>query len=160
MKAVVVYDSAYGNTEKIAQSIGNTLGSPGDVEVLRVGSIKADQLAGVELLVAGSPTQKFRPLPAMVSFLKSIPGGGLKGVRVAAFDTRMTKEDIEAAAAILPFMVRIFGYAAKPIAGLLVKKGGELVRPPEGFLVEGMEGPLVPGELERAAAWARQLSGD
>jgi len=55
------------------------------------------------------------------------------------------------------FFVKIFGYAAQPIAGRLEKKGGELVIPPEGFYVDDTEGPLLEGELERAADWARQI---
>jgi len=54
-------------------------------------------------------------------------------------------------------MVGWFGYAAKPIADILVKKGGELFAPPEGFFVKGREGPLKDGELQRAAIWARAL---
>jgi hypothetical protein len=56
------------------------------------------------------------------------------------------------------FVVKLFGYAAKPIADRLKKKGGELTIPPEGFLVKGTEGPLKEGELERAADWAKSLS--
>jgi hypothetical protein len=61
---------------------------------------------------------------------------------------------------VLPFFVRLFGskaYAARRIADGLKKKGGELVVPPEGFYVEGTEGPLTEGELERAAYWAEQI---
>jgi len=54
-------------------------------------------------------------------------------------------------------MVRLFGYAAAPIAKRLKSKGGELVLAPEGFVVKDTEGPLKEGELDRAAAWARQL---
>jgi len=71
-------------------------------------------------------------------------------------DTRLTTSEIEKIR-ILAFFVRVFGYAAAPIAGRLVKKGGELAVPPEGFYVASGEGPLVEGELERAAAWARQI---
>jgi hypothetical protein len=74
-----------------------------------------------------------------------------------AFDTRFTESNIAEAPAILGFFVRIFGYAAEPIAGRLEKKGGELVLPPEGFYVGDTEGPLLEGELERAAAWANQI---
>ena len=45
--------------------------------------------------------------------------------------------------------VKIFGYAAKPIADRLTKKGGNLAVPAEGFYVGGTEGPLLEGELER-----------
>jgi len=156
MKAMVVYDSMYGNTEKVAQAIGQALGSAGDVEVVRASEVQLGQLAGLTLLVAGSPTQKFRPLPATTTFLKSIPADGLRGVRVAAFDTRMTESAVEKIR-ILAFFVKIFGYAAQPIADRLQKKGGDLAVPPQGFYVGDTEGPLLEGELERAADWAKKI---
>jgi flavodoxin len=156
MKAMVVYDSAYGNTEKIAQAIGGALGAAGEVQTVRVSEIKPGQLAGVTLLVVGSPTQKFSPLATITRFLKGIPQGGLEGIRVAAFDTRATEEELERVR-ILAFFVRIFGYAAEPIAGRLEKKGGKLALPPEGFYVGGTEGPLLEGELERAADWGGKI---
>jgi len=157
MKASVVYDSVYGNTEKIAQAIGNALGSQAEVAVLRVSDANPDQFADLKLLIVGSPTQRFRPTAATSDLLKRIPGNSLKGVKVAAFDTRLTLRNIEETP-ILAFFVRIFGYAAKPIANRLVKKGGELVVAPEGFFVAGMQGPLMEGELERAAHWAKQIN--
>jgi flavodoxin len=156
-EALVVYDSFFGNTERIAQSICNALGRPGDVEILRVGNIRPEQLAGLKLLIVGSPTRAFSPSPAIKKFLKSIPKDDLKGVKVAAFDTRVTDQEIDSAVFILRIMVNIFGYAAKPIADRLVKKGGQLIAPPEGFFVQGMEGPLKEGEHERASDWARQI---
>ena len=50
------------------------------------------------------------------------------------------------------------GYAALSIlASALESKSGILVQPAEGFLVKGEQGPLVPGELERAVEWGKQL---
>jgi flavodoxin I len=157
MKVLVLYDSFFGNTERIAQSIGDALGQTGDVGIVRIVDVKPEQLAGLKLLIVGSPTRAFRPTPAIKNFLKSIPKNGLKGVKVAAFDTRMTEEEIDSAVFILRFFVNIFGYAAKPISDRLVKKGGQLIAPPEGFFVQGMEGPLKEGELERASEWAKQI---
>ena len=159
MKALVVYDSAFGNTEKIAQAIGSALGSPEAVETVRVGDVKPEQLVGVTLLVVGSPTQKFSPLASINSFLRNIPRDGLRGVKVAAFDTRIPESQIEEVR-ILAFFVRIFGYAAEPIANKLENKGGELTVPPEGFFVGGTEGPLLDDELERAADWAKQIAAE
>jgi flavodoxin len=156
MKAVVIYDSVFGNTEQIAQAIGNALGSPEDVKILQVSNVKPEELTGLNFLIVGSPTRQFRPTPAINNLLKQIPKGGLKGVQVAAFDTRLTVSDIEETP-VLPFFVRIFGYAAKPISDRLEKKGGKLAISPEGFFVAGVEGPLLEGELERAADWARQI---
>jgi flavodoxin len=157
MKAMVVYDSVFGNTGQIGQAIGEALGPPEEVETRQVGDVKPEQLAGLDVLVVGSPTRKFKPTPATTSLLKGIPKNGLDGVKVAAFDTRFTESNIAEGPAILGFFVRMFGYAAKPIADRLVKKGGELVLAPEGFYVGDVEGPLLEGELERAADWAQQI---
>jgi len=157
MKAMVVYDSVFGNTEQVAQAIGRALGSPEDVRVVQVANVRAEELAGVELLVVGSPTRGFRATPATVSFLRGIPARGLQGARVAAFDTRISMRD-PGIPGILRLMVKAFGYAAKPIADQLERKGGRLAAPPEGFFVNGSEGPLKEGELERAASWARQIA--
>lgn len=156
MKAIVVYDSEFGNTEIVARAIGEVLESEGAVEVRRVSDVQPEEFERLDVLVVGSPTQQFNPTKATSSFLKGIPKNGLSGTRVAAFDTRLTVEEIEKTT-ILAFFVRIFGYAAKPIGDALKKKGGELAIPPEGFLVQGMKGPLVDGELERAEAWAREI---
>jgi flavodoxin len=156
MKSLIVYDSLYGNTEVIAQVIKHVLDGQGEVGIGRAGSLSLDQLSGVQLLVVGSPTQRFRPTVGIHDFLNSIPANGLKGMKVAAFDTRLTQAEIDKNPP-LPFFVRLYGYAARRIAQQLRKKGGELVVPAEGFLVEGMKGPLVQGEVERAEAWARAL---
>lgn len=156
MKAMVVYDSVYGNTQKVAAAVAAALGSPEDVALVRASEARPEQLAGLKLLIVGSPTQKFRAIPPVTGFLKSIPRNGLKGVKVAAFDTRFTQSNIDRVR-ILAFFVNIFGYAAQRIAGRLESNGGVLAAPPEGFYVADTEGPLLEGELERAGEWARQI---
>ena len=156
MKVLIIYDSVFGNTEKIARAMGDAIGSHEDVEILWAGDVEPEHLTGLDVLIAGSPTRAFKPTKAITNFLKRIPKDGLKGVRIAAFDTRFTMSAIEESR-ILPFFVRLFGYAAKPILDRLKKKGGELTIPPEGFFVEGVEGPLKEGELKRAADWVKQI---
>lgn len=155
MKAVVVYDSAYGNTERIAEAIAEGLDD--EAEVVRAGSVQPGQLEGLDVLVVGSPTQRFRPLPTISNLVKAMPRGSLDGTRVAAFDTRLPWAKI-AEVGILAFFVKIFGYAAKPIARRLVKAGGQLATPAEGFYVEDTQGPLQEGELERATEWGRRIA--
>jgi len=155
MKALVTYDSFFGNTEQIARAIGEALSEQMDVEVRKVGDVQMEQLNDLDLLIVGAPTRGFRPSPEGGRFLKSLPARRLQGVKAAAFDTRIGQEDITSRA--LRFMVRLFGYAAKPIAHKLEQKGADIVIGPEGFCVEDTEGPLKEGELERAAAWAQQI---
>jgi flavodoxin len=156
MKAKVVFDSQFGNTEQVARAIGQALGANAEVEVLRVSAATPEQLTSADLLVVGSPTQRFTATPATTNLLKSIPDNGLDGVKVAAFDTRFPESEIERIR-ILAFFVKLFGYAAEPVLKRLEKKGGQAVAAPEGFYVGETEGPLLDGELDRAAAWAGQL---
>jgi flavodoxin len=156
MKAIIVYDSQYGNTEKIANVIEKVLQQQGEVTVIKVSDAGSEILNGMDLVVVGSPTQQFRATATMREFLKNIPRDGLRETRVAAFDTRLTQEFIDKNPP-LPFFERIFGYAAERIAKALKQKGGNLVLPGEGFYVEGMEGPLSEGEQQRAQEWAGKL---
>ena len=155
MKTLIVYDSYFSNTEQVANAIGDSLRSKGEVVISKVNDIKVEELDGVELLIVGSPTRAFRPTNPIVTFLLEISDNSLKGVKVAAFDTRICVGDVKSR--VLTILVKLLGYAAKPIAKKLKKKGGELIIPPEGFFVKGTEGPLKDGELERAANWAKQI---
>jgi flavodoxin I len=129
MKALIVYDTKYGNTEKIARTIGEAIGG----QVPRVGEVDSTDLKGFNLLIVGSPTGGGFPTPRIDALLKALPA--LEGVNVAAFDTRTTRT--------------IFGYAAPRIARRLERNGENLRAPPEGFVVLGMEGPLRDGEIGR-----------
>lgn len=151
MKALVVYESVFGNTEKVAQAIGSALGC----EARRITEVTPEQLTGLDALIVGSPTQAFQALKPVKAFLKSIPAGSLKGVKVAGFDTRMDVKEVNNA--VLTVFAKAFGYAAEPIGKQLVKKGGVQAVPPEGFIVTGEKGPLRDGELERAAEWAKRI---
>jgi flavodoxin I len=151
MNSLVIFTTMYGNTEKIARAIGGALGA----KVLSVQEASPDKLSGIDLLVVSSPTQAFNMLPAMKAWLKELPDGGLKGLKVAAFDTRLDIKKVKNV--ILTFMESIFGYAAEKIGKAMVKKGGTQVVKPEGFFVDASEGPITTGELERAVAWAQHL---
>lgn len=155
MKTLIVFDSYFGNTEKVAQAIGAALAGQADVQVVKIDEADAAHLDDVQQLIVGSPTRQFRHTRAVRGFLQAMPAGALQGKQVAAFDTRIDLADIHSA--VGRFFVGTFGYAAHPIAQALQKKGGKLVAAPEGFLVTGSEGPLKPGELERAAIWAGQI---
>jgi flavodoxin I len=146
MKALIVYDSVYGNTEKIARAIAEAITPSNEVKVLRAGEANPSELASVNLLIVGSPTHAGRPIPAVQDFLNKVPELSLKGINVAAFDTRTPTK-----------LARVFGYAAGRIADNLKRKGGTLIASPEGFFVTGSKGPLKEGELERAAGWAKGI---
>ncbi|MFW6056409.1 MAG: flavodoxin family protein [Chloroflexota bacterium] len=144
MKALIVYDSVHGNTQKVAQAIGDVI--EGEVSVCRVGEATAADFKSLDLLVIGSPTHGGRPTPAIQGFVNDLPGP-VSNVKVAVFDTRMPAG-----------WVKIFGFAANRITKALKGKGWSMDTRPEGFYVKGREGPLKDGELQRAALWARALA--
>jgi flavodoxin len=153
MNICIVYDSVFGNTEQIASALRDEMGD--DAVLVKASQASVNDLEHVEVLIVGSPTRAFTATKPVKQFLKAIPNGFLKGVKVAAFDTRIDTAEVHNR--ILTLLVGIFGYAAEPIAKQLVRKGGTLVANPEGFMVKDSEGPLKDGEAARAAAWARSI---
>ncbi|HIH44549.1 MAG TPA: flavodoxin [Candidatus Methanoperedenaceae archaeon] len=119
MKILLVHDSVYGNTEKLAKVIAGAIQPSGEVRVLRAKD--AAELGSIDLLIVGSPTQGGRPTPAIREFLNKIPANALQHTGVAAFDTRLAG-----------FFVKLFGFAAGRIAASLEARGGHLVAQPEG----------------------------
>jgi flavodoxin len=143
MNTLVVYDSQFGNTKRIAQAIADTLRAFGQAQAVRVDPERQVSFQAVNLLIVGSPTQGFRPTPAMQSFLGNVSSSSLGGLAVACFDTR--------------FRGSLWKSSAAPrMARQLRMIGVEPIVPPESFFVKAMkkEGPLLAGEVERAASWA------
>ncbi len=152
MSALVIYDSLYGNTERIAQAIATAI----QCEAKRFSDIRPDELRSVDLVVVGSPTQGGRATKELDEWLRALPADALAGVRSAAFDTRIDKQ---ARGLPLRLLMNVIGYAAPKIAKTLTAKGAAVLGV-EGFIVSGKEGPLAAGEAERAERWAKQISGD
>ena len=144
MNTLIVFDSQYGNTERIAQTIADALRAFGQAQAVRVDPVHPLELQGVDLLILGCPTQGFRPTPAMLSFLGTVSNQLLSGLAVACFDTR--------------FRGRMWKHsAAQHMAGQLHTMGVEPLVPPESFFVKFTtdgKGPLLAGEVERATSWA------
>jgi flavodoxin len=145
MKTMVVFESAYGNTEKVARAIAGNLGKYGAVTLVHAAEARAINLFDFDLLVVGSPTQLKKASRTVGSWLDGISFDGLKDFPVAVFDTRYQ----------LPFWRS--GSAAQTLAKRLQRLGAILILDPESFFVTRTEGNLISGELERAPAWADSL---
>lgn len=170
MRAVVVYESMYGNTHLIAERIGAGLGDEGfDVVVTNVVGADEDAVRSADLLVVGGPTHvhgmaSTRTGDAAVQAAEKDPDLALDpdaegprlrdwfdtlervdGQQAAAFDTRMD------ASALLT------GRASKGIARRLRKHGFVLAAEPESFLVD-KHNHLLDHQAEAAEAWGRTLT--
>lgn len=178
MHVAIVYESLFGNTHQVAEAIAagvRDADASAQVAVVPVGNAKADQVARADLLIVGGPTH-LRRMTSGTSRRKGLaarkksavdtgtgfrpePGAGGPGVRDwfdvlpdavggaegAAFDTRAEK--------------KLAGGAARGIARRLRRHGYAMAAKPEGFVIEGIEGPLREGERDRARAWGAALAG-
>lgn len=152
MKTLIVYDSTHGNTKKIAETVGSTLNK--NTTILHVNEAEISDLKDIDLLIIGTPTKGGLLTLAINEFIQKIPNEKLNGIAVAAFDTRITKKRCSF---FLRFFMRFFDFAARRIIESLVSKGGYVVAKPVRFFVEGAEGPLKKGELQRASSWASTI---
>jgi flavodoxin len=144
---LVVYDSFFGNTAKVAEAVAEAIGGTAK----KVSDVEKEDLMELKVLFVGSPTRAFRPTPAIMSWLKSIRGS-VDGVKGSVFDTRFPIESAESG--FLRFLIKLFDYANPKMVKQLTKAGVEIVLEPQGFAVLDSEGPLAEGELDRAKAWA------
>lgn len=146
MHCLVVYFSKFGHTQRIAETIAEQLNSESSVRVLSVDQMDARVLEAADLVVMGTPTHRMNLPEAVRSLFDQLPRRILRGKLVAAFDTSYKMS---------PFLSRFT--AAKKLARKLRKLGGKRIVPPETFHVEGREGPLFEGEIERARAWVGSI---
>lgn len=139
MRTLVVYDSKYRNTGRVAETIAAVLGT----QAVRIAEISPEVIQGIDLIVIGSPIYAWRPMRSIQKFLRNFRPGALNHARCATFDTR----------------IKVFfsGNAAQKIARALMNAGANLIAEPAGFYVEERDGPLENGELDRARKWAELL---
>lgn len=158
MKAVVLYESLFGNTEAIARAIADGLGPMGEVVLARFGEVAQGTAEETDLVVLGGPTHGWgmtKPASRTGPNAAGYAVGArewLQGSRqatgknAAAFDTRFDKPRW------------LTGSAALRIARELLRAGYRVVVPPESFFVLHTEGPLREGEEERARRWGAELA--
>jgi flavodoxin len=146
MKGVVIYDTTYGNTKKIAETLTDTLKESGlEVDILHVKDTK--ELGDYDFLILGSPTKIGTMSWAVRGFIgKRIRGEAWANKPFAAFDTE--GESI---------MKKGGGSAAEKISKKLEDKGLKQLQPELKAAVLGMKGPLKDGEIEKAKEYAKKL---
>jgi flavodoxin len=151
MQTVVIYDTKFGNTEKVAHAVARGAGTSGSVRVLDTVEAAQSLAERPDLLIVGGPTQRRGMSPELRAFVDSLPGESLQGGTIASFDTRYRGS------------TWLMGSAAGEVAKRVGKAGGRLMAQPESFFIS-RGGPLErqtleTGELERAEAWGRTVAG-
>lgn len=161
MKAVVVYESLWGNTAAVARSIAEGIGP--DALAMTTDQASQEVIADADLIVAGAPVLGFSLAsdairdsvaqseagaptppdlahPSMRTWLESLPSG--HGAS-AAFETRIWWSPRG---------------ATGDIERRLQQAGYRSVAKAQKFVVKDKYGPLREGELERARLWGEELA--
>jgi hypothetical protein len=161
MKAIVVYESHWGNTAAVARAIAEGIGP--EARALSTAEAAGAEVAGAELIVAGAPLLGFAlPTDNMLKGLAANAGGDptppdVSHPSMRAWLAGLPKRDTCVAA----FETRIWwspGSAAKAILKALGQAGYRPVAKAQRFVVQGKYGPLKSGEVERARAWGAELA--
>jgi hypothetical protein len=163
MKAIVVYESHWGNTAAIARAIAEGIGP--EARALSTAEATGAEIADADLIVAGSPLLGFSlPTESMLQGMATNAGRdptppGLSHPSMRSWLDARPKAGGRAAS----FETRIWwspGSAAKAILGKLEAAGYQPVAKPQRFIVKGRYGPLRDGELEKAKAWGAELAAE
>jgi menaquinone-dependent protoporphyrinogen IX oxidase len=153
MKGIVVYDTSYGNTKKIAETIAETLKESGlEVDLFDVKEVKKLSAKDYGFLVLGSPTRFGTMSFAIRGFLGKVKKEEWMNKPFAAFDTE-NPENIERAR-----VEKKEWSAAEKISEKLRDKKMNQLLPVLKASVLGQKGPLVEREVERTKDYARQLA--
>ena len=147
-KGIVVYDTSYGNTKKIAEIIAETLKESGiEVDLFDVKDVKKLSTKDYSFFVLGSPTRFGTMSFAIRSFLGKVKSEEWMNKPFIAFDTE-NPENIE----------KKEGSAAEKIVEKLKDKKMNQLLPVLKASVLGQKGPLIEGEIERTKDYARELA--
>jgi menaquinone-dependent protoporphyrinogen IX oxidase len=153
MKGIVVYDTSYGNTKTIAETIAETLRESGmEVDLFHVKDVKKLSARNYNFLVLGSPTRFGTMSFAIRGFLGKVKSEEWMNKPFAAFDTE-NPENIERAR-----IEKKEWSAAEKIAEKLRDKKLNQLLPVLKAAVLGQKGPLQEGEIERTKEYARTLA--
>jgi menaquinone-dependent protoporphyrinogen IX oxidase len=149
MKGIVIFDTSYGNTRKIAETIAETLKESGiEVDTSYVKDIKKLSAKGYDFLVLGSPTRYGTMSFTVKGFLDKVKSEEWKNKHFAAFDTELP-QNIEKGE----------GSAAEKIARKLKDKQMNQLLPVLKAVVSKIKGAsLKEGQIELAKEYAKRLS--
>jgi hypothetical protein len=162
MRALVVFESMFGNTQTVAEAIAHGLSPRVDVDVVEVGEAPPAVPDDIDLLIVGGPTHAFgmsrlrtrkdaASKGAVVSkrigmreWIDGLPSGRSRIV-ATTFDTKVKKP-------------RTPGSAARGAERRLRQHGFRMLAPAATFYVDDVKGPLLEGETQRAREWGEDLA--
>jgi flavodoxin len=146
-KAVIIYESVYGNTKKVAESIAEGMRQNEGVtcKVVKTSEVHTDDLADYDIILFGCPNHNQEPARNMSKFIERVAIVNLEGKVGAAFDT-FTGGNKGVALSKLESFIR------KHLRGFELKIEGMSIE------VTDRKGPLVEGATSDAKEYGRKIA--
>jgi len=151
-KVIVVYESKYGNTKLVAETIVEGVKEVSGVEAVlnELKEVDLNRLFGFDAVLVGSPNHIGSATRGIRKFIDKLGNLNLQGKLVAVFDTYLGG-DFEKAVKKMEKQI------GEKVPGLKLPAPGLSIR------VEGMKGPIVEGELPKCKEFgikvATQIKG-
>lgn len=147
-KVLIVFDTSFGNTEKLGREIGAGISDTGVAEckVVNIDDVENMDLSGYDGALFGGPIHAFRATRGIKGAIKKARERGLKANLVASFDTYQAPgHEGRAAAQIENEMKKRFS-------------SSKIFTPGLSALVLDRKGPLKDGELPRAREFGKKFA--
>jgi flavorubredoxin len=146
-KAIVVYESVYGNTKRLAEAIRDGILQAGKIEckIAKTGEIHTEELCDFDIILFGCPNHNQAPALNLMKFIDRASIVHLKGKTGGAFDTYTGGNK---------------GVALTKLEAELKKKmpGIRMVTSGLSAKVESRRGPLADAELTAAKEFGKKIA--
>ena len=147
-RVLVVFDTTYGNTEKLGREIASGIEETGTAEckVIGIKEVKSEDLSGYDGVLFGGPIHAFRATRGIKGAVNEAAKKGLDGKLVSTFDTYQAPGHK--------------GRAAKQIEEMVADKapGAKILSPGCTALVVDRKGPLDTAEPTKAREFGKQFA--
>ncbi len=148
VKVIVVYESKYGNTKRVAEIIieGIREVQEGETALNQVKDVDLDKIAEYDVILIGSPNHYGGPTKGISEFIDKLEKLDLKGMHFAVFDTHLGKG--------------FFGKAARKMEKRINEKvpGLKRIGPILSIAVQGSKGPIIEGELSKCKEFGKRIA--
>lgn len=144
---MVIYESKYGNTKRVAETIIDGMREVGGIETIlsEIKEVDLNEISDYDAILIGSPNHFGGPTRSVKKFIDKLGKLDLKGKLFAVFDT---------------YIVKDFEKTVKKMEKRLNEKvpGLKLMAPGLSIKVQGMKGPIVEGEIPKCKEFGKKIA--
>jgi len=148
VKVIVVYESKYGNTKRVAETIMEGIREVQGAETV-LNELKEVDLSNIpeyDVILIGSPNHYGGPTKSVSEFIDKLEKLNLDGRHFAVFDTYLGRGFFEKAGKKMEKRIN------EKVPGL------KQIAPRLSIAVQGSKGPIMEGELPKCKEFGKKIA--